>query len=84
MHWLLKTPQGSVVLICLLVLVAMLFYLFPTILAFAREVVHLRRIFLVNLLLAWTVVGWISVLIWSLLAPVKRPELDTWPDCVFC
>lgn len=79
-HWLLGTPAGSVVMIFLLVILGAASYFLPSLLAWARQAVSLRWIFLVNLLLAWTVIGWIVVLLWALLAKPKRWELDEWPE----
>ena len=38
----------------------------PTIIAAARHAQNLGWILLVNLLLSWTVIGWIVALIWAL------------------
>jgi hypothetical protein len=47
-------------------------YLLPTILAFSKN--HHNRVAIgaVNLLLGWTVLGWIVAFIWSLTAPPPR------------
>ena len=44
----------------------------PAIIAVARHTQNLGWILLVNLLLSWTVVGWIVALIWSLCDPPRR------------
>lgn len=38
----------------------------PTIIAAARHARNLPWIFVVNLLLSWTVIGWIVALVWSI------------------
>jgi hypothetical protein len=42
------------------------FYLLPTAVAIWQNHPQTMPIFLVNLLLGWTVVGWIIALVWSL------------------
>jgi hypothetical protein len=48
----------------MLILAAVLYFL-PTILALARGHLSGLAIFLLNLLLGWTLVGWLIALIWS-------------------
>ena len=43
----------------------------PTIIAAARHTQNFGWILLVNLLLSWTVIGWIVALIWSLCDPPR-------------
>jgi len=43
-------------------------YFLPTIIAFARNHHNAWAIFALNFLLAWTVIGWIASLVWSLTA----------------
>jgi hypothetical protein len=50
-----------------------LLYLLPTIIAFGRHHHSANSIMLVNVLLGWTVIGWIVAFIWSLTYP--RPFL---------
>lgn len=59
-------------------------YFIPTWISSARKHHQANAIFLVNLLLGWTVIGWVAALIWS--ASAVRPELnreETRP-CPFC
>ena len=46
-------------------------YIAPTIVAVAREVPNRWQIAVVNLLLGWTLAGWIAALVWALR---PRPE----------
>jgi hypothetical protein len=48
-----------------------LFYFLPTIVAFARSKRDLLSIFLLNLFLGWTLIGWIVALVWA--AKVDAP-----------
>ena len=42
-----------------------LFYFFPSIIAFARSKRDATSIFLLNLFLGWTLIGWVVALIWA-------------------
>jgi hypothetical protein len=43
-----------------------LFYFLPSIIAGARSKRDLASIFVLNLLLGWTAIGWVIALIWAL------------------
>ena len=47
----------------------------PSIVAAARMHPRMLWILLVNIFLAWTFVGWIGALVWSLL-PISRSRVD--------
>ncbi len=51
---------------------AALAYFLPTIIALARGHHNGFAIFLTNLLLGWTLIGWIIALIWSTTASERR------------
>lgn len=55
---------GSIIGIVVLVVTIAIFFL-PTIIAIMRHHRNSLAIFLVNLLLGWTGIGWIVALIWS-------------------
>jgi hypothetical protein len=55
---------GLIVLVSLVV--GLVLYFLPTIIAVKRQKANVTPIVLVNLLLGWTVIGWIIALIWSL------------------
>jgi hypothetical protein len=44
---------------------AVAFYLLPTLITEIRSAEHATAIFLVNLVLEWTVLGWLGALIWA-------------------
>lgn len=80
MHWLLQTPQGAIVMIGLMVILGTIVYGFPVLLGLTMGIVHWRGVLLVNLLLGWTVLGWLGALVWVLLDRVRDPERETWPQ----
>lgn len=55
------------------VLIALLtgFYLLPTAIAFTRSRTNTLPIFAVNLLLGWSIVGWVWALVWSIMQDPK-------------
>ncbi|HTZ36810.1 MAG TPA: superinfection immunity protein [Stellaceae bacterium] len=55
----------------LMLLAIALIYMLPTLVAFGRE--HPRRhdIVLVNVLLGWTLIGWLAAFFWAALTPVE-------------
>lgn len=85
--------MGSLSIIDWLVLLLSLFiYFLPTVIANRNDHHNTTGIFLVNLLLGWTLIGWVAALVWSVSKP--RPVLvvgapapasgnDTMP-CPFC
>ena len=76
----------------LLIAVAVAVYFIPNWVASARGHHNANAIFVTNLLLGWTVLGWIVALVWSLtavnrkaqdVAPSEQAVPDTRP-CPFC
>lgn len=55
---------------------AALFYFPPTIVAWIRQHPNRVSIFLLNLLLGWTVIGWFVALIWSASAIRRLPPVE--------
>ena len=48
-----------------LVIIIFMIYFLPTLIAFLRQHKNRLAIFLLNLLLGWTVLGWVVSLVWS-------------------
>ena len=57
--------QNFTILELLLVVLIFAFYFLPTLIAFLRQHKNKPAIFLLNLLLGWTVLGWVVSLVWS-------------------
>lgn len=70
--------SGSEPVVALAVLFFLLgVYLLPTIVASSRHHRQAVAIFLLNLFLGWTFVGWVIALVWSATADVQqRPARD--------
>jgi hypothetical protein len=50
------------------------FYFLPAIIAWVRAHYNRVAILALNLLLGWTVVGWVVSLVWSFTNPPPRPD----------
>lgn len=59
--------QNFTILELLLAVLLFAFYFLPTLIAFLRNHKNKLAIFLLNLLLGWTVLGWVGSLIWSVM-----------------
>ncbi len=51
----------------LLIVLIFALYFLPTLIAFLRQHKNKLAIFLLNLLLGWTVLGWVVSLVWSVI-----------------
>jgi Superinfection immunity protein len=60
------------VVVMFMVLLALFAYFLPTVIAEARGHQNTGMIFLTNLLLGWTILGWIGALVWAATALERR------------
>lgn len=51
----------------LVIILIFVFYFLPSFIAFLRQHKNKLAIFLLNLLLGWTILGWVVSLVWSLM-----------------
>ena len=49
------------------------FYFLPSIIALARSKRNILAIFLLNLFLGWTFIGWVVALVWAVKVDVPAP-----------
>jgi predicted membrane protein len=63
--------SAGIFIIALIVLVAIL-YFFPAYTAKRRKHVNASAIFILNLFLGWTFIGWVVALVWSYTAQAKK------------
>jgi len=59
--------QNFTVLGLLAVILIFTLYFLPSLIAFIRQHKNKLAIFLLNLLLGWTVLGWVVSLVWSVM-----------------
>jgi hypothetical protein len=63
------------VLTIILAILFFLFYFIPYIIANTRDVEHQGAILTINLLLGWTIAGWLAALIWACTEEKDQPKL---------
>ena len=61
-----QMKELSLVELLVIVLIAT-FYFMPTLIAFLRQHKNKLAIFLLNLLMGWSVLGWVASLVWSVM-----------------
>jgi len=66
---------GSVIGSLVLLVILAIPYFVPSIIAFVRHHHNQWAIFALNLLLGWTVLGWIGAFVWSLTRPQPEPTV---------
>jgi uncharacterized membrane protein len=55
----------------IMLLLVVLIYMLPTLIAFGREHPRRQDLAVVNILLGWTLIGWVAVFLWALLAETE-------------
>ena len=61
-----------------------LFYFLPSVIGFATGKRNAGAIFVLNLFLGWTFVGWIVALVWALTAETSVPHQLALPTAHWC
>ncbi len=59
----------------LMLMAVIIIYILPTIIAFGREHPHCQDVLVVNLLLGWTLIGWVGVFLWASLARTEETAI---------
>ena len=67
-HWIADSRSGFVALLMAACIVALAIYALPALLAWSMGSPQRVAIILVDLLLGWTIIGWIAALIWAILS----------------
>lgn len=68
MHWLTQTSTGFVFALVAGIILLVLLYLLPAILAYSLGSAHTKGVLTLNLILGWTILGWLAALIWAILS----------------
>ena len=61
--------------ILLLLILALLIYFLPWIVAHSRHHRQLNSIVVLNTFLGWTLIGWVAALIWALTTDVEKRDM---------
>ena len=56
----------------LMLLAVVLIYMLPSLIAYSREHPRRQDILVLNILLGWTLIGWILIFLWASLAQVEN------------
>lgn len=75
MHWLMNSPEGFDAVLVIAAILGVVFYLLPSLLAWSLNSKNLPWMALVNVILGWTIIGWMIVLVWALFS-ARNPEFD--------
>ena len=67
----------------LLITLLLAVYFTPTLVAFGRDHYNRGAIFVLNLLLGWTLFGWVAALVWACMNPGTATADDRAP-CPYC
>jgi len=75
------SETGATIVAFIFLGIALVIYFIPTIIAVGRNHQSRMAIMMTNILLGWTLLGWIVALIWSLTGVWKSPSGpgQTWP-----
>jgi uncharacterized membrane protein len=68
LHWIADGRSGFVVLLMVAFIVAVAIYALPVLLAWSMASPHRMAITMLDMLLGWTVIGWIAALIWAIMS----------------
>ena len=60
--------------IIILVVMSLLFYFLPSFVAVGKKKTNTGAIFALNLLLGWTLIGWVVSLVWALTQDAPPPQ----------
>jgi hypothetical protein len=55
-------------------LLALIIYMLPTLVAFARDIPARHTILVLNIVFGWTLIGWVAVFLWAMLAQTTPEE----------
>ncbi len=66
MHWMMDSRAGFLFLLVVAFVIAALVYALPIFMAWTMGSPHLTAITLLDILLGWTLLGWIAALIWAM------------------
>ena len=68
-------PSGPEVYVLFLIVMMLLLYPLPSIIAVVRRKRNRAAIIALNLLLGWSLLGWVVALVWALLREEPTPQV---------
>jgi uncharacterized membrane protein len=67
LHWITDSPTGFVALLMVVFVLAAVIYALPALMAWSMGSPYRLSITLLDLLLGWTILGWLAALIWAIM-----------------
>ncbi len=64
----------NAIMVILLLAIAGL-YMLPTLVAYGRDIPQRQIITIVNIVLGWTLIGWVVIFLWAMMAETQADEL---------
>jgi hypothetical protein len=58
----------------ILLLLCLIIYMLPTLIAYARDVPSRQTITVINIVFGWTLIGWLIAFLWAMLAETSIDE----------
>ncbi|MFJ1897417.1 MULTISPECIES: superinfection immunity protein [unclassified Streptomyces] len=74
-YWGVSVSSGVSIGVLLLIVLIVVAYFVPTVVAFARGVSNSGSVFVLNLFLGWTVVGWVVALAMAVRSTQPRTQM---------
>jgi hypothetical protein len=62
----------DILVVLIILCFALVLYFFPSIVASGRENHNTTAIFVFNLFLGWTLIGWVLALVWAFVKPSQQ------------
>jgi len=58
----------------IILLLCLIIYMLPTLIAYARDIPSRQTVTVVNIILGWTLIGWLICFLWATLAEISVDE----------
>jgi len=58
----------------IILLLCLIIYMLPTLIAYARDIPSRQTVTVVNIILGWTLIGWLICFLWATLAETSVDE----------
>ncbi len=62
-------------IICIELILIAILYMLPTLIAFARDIPQRGLVTVFNIILGWTLIGWLIAFLWARMAETTAEEL---------
>ncbi len=70
--------NASVSLLVTIVVVTVLLYFIPSVVALMRRHAYLKQVLVLNVILGWSTIGWVALLVWAFVGGEIPDKLKRW------